>query len=357
MSVAAGNTGAIAILAGNLATMPNALDGRPTTPLRIAVLAYPGCFASEVFGVPDLLTMATHLADVGHIDGEGGAYDVKVVSPRRRVTAAGGLPITTTPVGETDVLIVPGFELNRRLDYSRTLSSLAIEVETIRRLHLDGVAIVSICVGAMLLGEAGLLDGRDSTTSWLFADELARRHPTTRVCANRLVVTDRGVTTTAAFSAMYDFALGLVREHHGPDIARATARIALVDDARSTQTPYVDVGLLPTTGSGFSRTVQRWLDQRLGDPYDLAALSAAFTMSSRTMLRRFGRETGASPLEYLQQSRVRRARHLLESTDRSISRIAAQVGYQDAGTFAGLFTRHVGRSPRAYRQSFQRAEP
>ena len=178
----------------------------------------------------------------------------------------------------------------------------------------------------------------------------------TRVCPERLVVTDRGITTTAAFTAMYDFALGLVREHHGPDIARTTARIALVDDARSTQTPYVDIGLLPTTGAGFSRSVQRWLDQHLGDRYDLAKLSGAFNVSTRTMLRRFGDETGETPLTYLQRSRVRRARHLLESTDRSIGRIAAQVGYHDASTFAALFARHVGRSPRAYRQSFQRAK-
>jgi transcriptional regulator GlxA family with amidase domain len=319
------------------------------------VLAYPGCFASEVFGVPDLLTMAGHLADSAQREQHGPAYDVAVVSPRRRVTAAGGLAMTTSPVGEADVLIVPGFELTGRLDHERTLSSLAIEVGTIRRLHAEGVAIVSICVGAFLLGEAGLLDGRDSTTSWLFADELARRHPATRVCADRLVVTDRGITTTAAFSAMYDFALGLVREHHGPDIARGTARIALVDDARSQQTPYVDVGLLPTSGGGFSRSVRRWLDQRLGDPYDLVVMSEAFNVSTRTMLRRFGDETGLSPLGYLQQSRVRRARHLLESTDRTVTSIAAQVGYQDAGTFARLFSRHVGRSPRAYRQSFQRA--
>ncbi len=337
---------------GNLAIVPDRGSGRPS-PLRIAVLAYPGCFASEVFGVPDLLTMATHVADA---DAEHDpAYEVAVVSPRRRVTAAGGLAITTTPVGEADVLLVPGFELTQRLDLAAALSSLAIEIETIRRLQSQGVAIVSICVGAFLLAEAGLLDGRESTTSWLFADTLARRHPSTRVRPDRLVVTDHGITTTAAYSAMYDFALGLVREHHGSDIARATARIALVDEARSSQTPYVDFGLLPTTGSGFSRSVQRWLDQHLRDRYDLAVMSQAFNVSTRTMLRRFGDETGESPLGYLQRSRVRRARHLLESSDRSVSSIAAQVGYHDASTFAGLFARHVGRSPRDYRKAFQRA--
>jgi transcriptional regulator GlxA family with amidase domain len=340
----------IAIFEGNLATMSDREKGR-SAPLRVAVLAYPGCFASEVFGVPDLLTMATHVADAD----DGPTYDVSVVSPRHRVTAAGGLAIKTTPIGDTDVLIVPGFELTQRLDLDLTLSSLAIEVDTIRRLQSQGVAIVSICVGAFLLGDAGLLDGRDATTSWMFADRLARRNPSTRVRADRLVVTDRGITTTAAFSAMYDFALGLVRQHHGPDIARATARIALVDDARSTQTPFVDSGLLPTTGAGFSRSVQRWLDQRLGDRYDLAVLSQAFNVSTRTMLRRFGEEASETPLNYLHRSRVRRARHLLESTDQSISSIAAQVGYHDASTFARLFARHVERSPRDYRQTFQRS--
>ena len=272
------------------------------------------------------------------------------------MTAAGGAAISTTPVGEADVLIVPGFELTQRLDLAHTLSSLATEIETIRRLQSDGVAIVSICVGAFLLGEAGLLDGRDSTTSWLFADELARRHPSTRVRPERLVVTDRGITTTAAFSAMYDFALGLVREHHGPEIARATARIALVDDARSTQTPYVDAGLLPMTGAGFSRSVQRWLDQHLGDRYDLAVVSAAFNVSTRTMLRRFGDETGESPLSYLQHSRVRRARHLLESTDRSIGSIAAQSATTTPARSPASSHATRGRAPRDYRQSFQRAD-
>src|SRR6476620_9002942 len=95
---------------GNFASVPDRGNGR-SSPLRIAVLAYPGCFASEVFGVPDLLTMATHVADTG----VGPTYDVVVVSPRRRVTAAGGLAIMTTPVGEADVLVVPGFELPQRL--------------------------------------------------------------------------------------------------------------------------------------------------------------------------------------------------------------------------------------------------
>ncbi|WP_225834494.1 GlxA family transcriptional regulator [Streptomyces sp. NK08204] len=320
--------------------------------LRLGVLAYPGCFASEVFGIPDLLTMADHIAAAHGSDRP--PYEVCVVSPRRRVVASGGSAIEVSALRPVDVLIVPGFELSPGLDLDATLAGLTPEVASIRSQAASGVAVVSICVGAFLVAEAGLLDGREATTSWLFADQLARRYADVKVRPDHLVVTDRGVTTTAAFSAMYDFALQLVREHDGPLVARSTARIALVDDARSTQAPYVDLELMPTAGREFSRGVKRWLDQNLGARYDLSALAEAFHVSTRTMLRRFGEEAGQTPLAYLQSARVRRARHLLETTDRTVKRIAADLGYADTSTFSALFARHTGQGPRDYRAMFRR---
>ncbi|MFB9523422.1 GlxA family transcriptional regulator [Streptomyces cremeus] len=317
--------------------------------LRIGVLAHPGCFASEVYGVPDVLTMAGHVSAVGEA-----AFDVTVLSPRRRVTASGGTRLDVAAVRPVDVLVVPGFELSPALDLDAALGRLRPETAVIRERAAAGTAVVSICVGAFLLAEAGLLDGREVTTSWLFADRLARRYPEVRMCPERLVVTDRGVTTTAGFSAMYDFALQLVRTRLGPGVARSTARVALVDDARSTQAPYVDAALLPTPGLEFSLGVKRWLDQHLDVRYDLPALAREFHVSTRTLLRRFGDEAGESPLAYLQAARVQRARRLLESTDRSVARVAADVGYRDAGTFSSVFARHTGRRPREYRAAFQR---
>lgn len=322
------------------------------SPLRVGVLAYPGCFASEVFGVPDLLAMATHVAAAhGSLQP---AYEVSVVSPRRRVVASGGSALDVSAIRPVDVLIVPGFELSPTVDLDATLAHLGPEAASIRSQAASGTAVVSICVGAFLVAEAGLLGGREATTSWLFADRFADRYTDVRLRPESLVVTDRGVTTTAAFSAMYDFALQLIREHDGPHIARSTARIALVDDARSTQAPYVDPGLMPTVGKEFSLGVKRWLDQNLNARYDLAALAQEFHVSTRTMLRRFGAEADETPLAYLQTARVRRATHLLETTDRTVARIAADVGYRDPGAFSGIFARHTGRSPGEYRAVFRR---
>ncbi|MYX08202.1 helix-turn-helix domain-containing protein [Streptomyces sp. SID8375] len=322
------------------------------SPLRLGVLAYPGCFASEIFGVPDLLAMATHVAAA-----QGSpqpAYETSVISPRRRVIASGGSVLDVSAMRPVDVLIVPGFELSPTLDLDEALANLGPEVASIRSQAASGNAVVSICVGAFLVAEAGLLDGREATTSWLFADRFARRYADVRLRQESLVVTDRGVTTTAAFSAMYDFALQLIREHDGPRVARSTARIALVDDARSTQAPYVDPELIPTVGREFSLGVKRWLDQNLSTRYDLPTLAQEFHVSTRTMLRRFGDEAGETPLAYLQTVRVRRARHLLETTDRTVASIATDVGYRDPGAFSDIFARHTGQRPREYRALFHR---
>ncbi|WUJ71888.1 helix-turn-helix domain-containing protein [Kribbella soli] len=296
--------------------------------------------------------MATRVAEVrGMLEA---AYDVRIVSPRRRVLASGGVRIDVGPLRPSDVLVVPGFEVGSPVDVDGVLSRLGPELAAIRAHAAGGGAVVSLCIGAFLLAEAGVLDRRTATTSWLYADQLARRYPTVEVRADQLVVTDQGVTTTAAFSAMYDFALTLIRRHSGESIARTTARIALVDDARTSQAPYVDQSVLPAAGSTFADDVKRWLDQHLDAAYDLERLASELHVSSRTLLRRFGEATGGTPLEYLQAARVRRAGRLLETTGRTVARIAGEVGYRDPASFSRLFRRLTGKAPGEYRSQFRR---
>jgi transcriptional regulator GlxA family with amidase domain len=320
-------------------------------PLRIGVLAYPGCFASEVFGVIDLLTMGGHVARAHEFQDE--VFSTAVMSPRRRVTASGEVVVGVGPMRPVDVLVVPGFDLVPGGNLDHRLAELGPEIHQIREQGRAGTAIVSICVGALLLGESGLLDHRSATTAWLFAETLAERYPHTDVNSDRLVVIDRGVTTTAAFSAMFDFVIALIERQCGRQVARQTARIALVDDVRTSQSPYVDESMLPTPGRSFANQVQRYLDQHLADPYDLTRLALKFHVSSRTLLRRYKADSGEPPLAYLQRARIRRARHLLENSDRTLADIQSAVGYRDAGAFSDLFNRHVGLRPAAYRSRFR----
>lgn len=320
---------------------------------RVGILAYPGCFASEIFGITDVLTMGGHVARAHH---QEPSLVTSIVSPRRRVVASGDTSLQVSAAGDDiDVLVIPGFEFVPGENVSDRLADLAPEIEVIGRHVRDGRPVVSVCVGAFLVGAAGVLDGRTVTTAWLFADALQQAFPRSVVDAERLVVTDGGVTTTAAFSAMYDFVIDLIESRHGVDVARRTARIALLDDARSSQTPYVDTALLPPAGSSFAARVQRHLERHLTEPYSLKDLAAQMSVSTRTLLRTYKRETGESPLTYLQRARIRRAQHLLASTDRTLGDVHRAVGYQDGGAFSDLFTRHTGMRPREYRGQFGRA--
>ena len=325
-----------------------------TPELVVGVLAYPGCFASEVFGIIDVLTIAGRVAE-GHR--QQPAFQTVVMSSRRRITASGGVSIGVLPVRPVDVLVVPGFELVPGDDLHARTTHLSPEIDVIRDNIAGGRATVSICVGAFLLGAAGALDGRKATTSWLFADQLQKAVPTAEVVSDSLVITDTGVTTTAAFSAMYDFVIGLIERHHGTNIARLTARIALLDQGRTSQAPYVDTSLLPTAGSTFATRVQRHLERNLEHAYDLAELAAHFHVSTRTLLRHFKTETGGTPLAHLQRARVNHAQHLLETTNQTLGDVHRAVGNVDSGAFTALFVRHTGLRPRDYRARFQVHRP
>lgn len=319
--------------------------------LRIGILAYPGCFASEVYGVLDLLTTAGHVVTAARQTSS--PFEARVVSPRRQVVGSGGAELAVRAPGGVDLLIVPGFEAAAADSIGPHVSTLGIETDIIRSHLDDGLPLASVCIGAFLLGAAGALDGRTCTTSWLHAAQLQQRHPAANVEAHRLVVTDDGVSTAAAFSAMFDLVLDLTRRECGEDIARMTARIALLH-ARESQAPYVDGALLPEPDTGsVVQAAKRTLLQDLAGPYDLNRLAQHCHVSSRTLLRRFRQEAGESPLEYLQRARIRKAMRLLERTDRSLAEIRRMVGYRDPGAFRALFGRYAGMGPLDYRAGFR----
>lgn len=319
-------------------------------PFRIALLAYDGCMALEIIGISDVLLVANHVAQAM---GKAGAtpLEVRVVSMKgRMIRAAGGIALgTQRPRGTFALLIVPGLEVIQGTQWPAKLARLQPELTFIRKSFSRGTHLASVCVGSFLLGEAGLLDGRQVTTAWIMAEDLARRYPLARVNPQAIVLEDGAVITTGAISSTFDLALHLVRRILGADVASATARIALLPKPRSSQAPYVDANLIAPHLPSFSASVTQWLAQRMTEPYNQSRLAQAFFVGPRTLLRRVKAETGITPLTLLQQLRVGRAKQLLHSTASSIEKIVESVGYADTATFSRLFVRQVGETPARYR--------
>lgn len=331
---------------------PTQTKARPRQrPMRVAVLAYAGCMGTQVFGLSEVLRLG---ADICRTQGARTAlpFDIQVVGLHGRwVSIAGGNAIATQrPVGRFDLLIVPGLEISRQVDWDTALAPLKRELAFIRKTFAAGTAVASVCVGSFLLAEAGLLDGRKATTAWLFAPALAQRYPTVAVDAAAVLLEDAGVTTTGAVSSAFDLAIHLVKRRLGAAVATATARVSLLPDQRMSQSPFVDARMLQPDLPPFAQQVAQWLDARLAKPFQLARMAQAFCVSSSTLMRRVKTETGHTPLALLQKTRVEKAKQLLHTTSWSLARITEAVGYTDIASFSRLFTRWVGESPARYRR-------
>ncbi len=324
---------------------------RVVKPLRIAVLAYAGCMGTEIFGVADVLLIASHLARaLGKTTAP--AFDVQVVAPAgRTVAVAGGFSVgVQRPTGAYDLLIVPGLEIRRLDEWEQKLGALKKELAFIRQTFASGTTVASVCVGTFLLGEAGLLSGRQATTAWLCASELGKRYPGAHVQAHAVLLEDGAVITTGAVSSAFDLGVHIVKKTLGAQVAAATARLALLPQPRASQAPYVDAALLGNTLPSFSHSVVQWMQARLAQPYDLERLAQAFHVSSRTLLRRVKQQTGQSPLSLLQQARVEKAKQLLTTTRWSLVRITEAAGYADVPTFSRMFASQVGETPARFRR-------
>ena len=226
-------------------------------------------------------------------------------------------------------------------------------VEALRRAAERGARVLSLCSGAFLLGEAGLLDGRRCTMHWRYAAELARRHPTADVDPDVLYVADPPTYTSAGTAAGIDLCLHLVRQEHGSATATALARRMVVPPHRAGgQAQYVEAPVPRTACGPTLEPLLSWLVTTLDRDHTVDSLAARAHMSPRTFARRFKAATGTTPHDWLVAQRVLLARRLLEDTDLGVDAVALRSGFGTAAMLRHHFTRRVGATPQAYRSTF-----
>jgi transcriptional regulator GlxA family with amidase domain len=209
----------------------------------------------------------------------------------------------------------------------------------------------AVCVGAFLLAEAGLLNGRRATAHWKFGRELAKRHPGVRVEHDPLWVKDGNIYTSAGLSAGIDLALAWVEEDCGAGIAHEAARELVLFLRRPGGQPQVSVSLASQACEMTSiRELQIWIADHLETRLTVEALADRMSMSLRNFERVFTREVGATPSHYVLQMRVEAARRLLERTNIGLKRVASSVGFGNVDVMRRAFVRLLGITPRRYRE-------
>ena len=230
-------------------------------------------------------------------------------------------------------------------------------LEALRTAHRRGARIMSMCTGAFLLAEAGLLDGRPATTHWMYADELSRRYPDVKVDPRVLYVDDGDILTSAGTAAGIDLCLHVVRLDHGADVANAVARRMVVPPHRDGgQAQFVDTPVAACPAEDPLADVLDWMAEHLDRPLGVEQLARRASMSPRTFARRFRAATGTTPHQWLLGQRILLAQRLLETTDEPVERIADQSGFGTAAALRVHFQRAVATSPNSYRRTFRQEQ-
>ena len=226
-------------------------------------------------------------------------------------------------------------------------------LDALRAVVDRGATVLSVCSGAFLLAEAGLLDGRRCTTHWMHTAELAEALPLADVDAAVLDVDAGQVITSAGTAAGIDACLHLVRRELGETVASAIARRMVVPPHRDGgQAQYLEAPIAVPEAVTLEPLLA-WMTEHLAEELDVHRLAHRAVMSPRTFARRFRAETGTTPLAWLTGQRVLRAQQLLEQTDEPVERVAALCGFGTAAVLRHHFLRRRGTTPQAYRRTFR----
>jgi transcriptional regulator GlxA family with amidase domain len=312
---------------------------------KVVIVGFPGVQALDVVGPHDVFSTASLLT--------GGGYDVVVASAGgRQVSTATGLAFVAAPLPDpndaVDTVVLPG---GGGVDDARTGGELVTWIKAVA-----GTArrIVTVCTGAFLAAEAGLLDGRRVTTHWAFAERLAREFPAVDVDPDPIFVRSSDTVWTAAgVTAGVDLALSLVEDDHGTDVAQTAARwLVLYLRRPGGQTQFAAPVWMPRAKRTSIRGVQEAIEAEPGGSHSIGELARRATMSPRHFTRVFTDEVGEAPGHYVERIRTEAARRQLEETDDTVVAIAARCGFGTAETMRRNFIRRVGVSPDQYRKAF-----
>ena len=321
---------------------------RAEAPRIVEILAFPGVQVLDVAGPLQVFASANQAAGASI----AAPYAPVMVGAAGTLTSSAGLGLVAAPLPRTDApldtLVVAGGEgVHAAAADPALVAWLRARAAIARR-------VASVCTGAFLLGEAGLLDGKRVVTHWSRCAELARRFPGTRVEADPIFIRDDTIWTSAGITAGIDLALALVEEDLGRDVALAVARDLVVFLKRPGGQAQFSATLALQGAEDRFGGLHAWIASHLDGDLSLAELAQRSGMSERSFSRRYLQSSGLTPIRAVERLRVEAACRLLAETGTPIKRIATRCGFGTEATVRRSFRRLLATTPGDYRTRFGR---
>lgn len=327
-------------------------------PLQVCLLVLPESMAGPLIGLYEDLNALEWARAYSEAIPPSRPIVAEIVTPGNSLeVTANSLPIraqkTLSQVDHTDVLVIPslfmpatGWELGRHSE----------AVEWIRRMHESGALLCSTCTGIFPLAETGLLDGWEATVHWGMTRQFCSCFPNTRLRIREALVVsgaNRDIVTGGASASWHDMLLYVVSRYCSPKLASALAKFLLLNWHPDGQAFCSRFAPSQSHGDGAILAVQRWLETNFAVANPVEETCKLSGLTERTFKRRFTSATSYSPINYIQELRVEKAKALLESGDDSVEAVSWKVGYEDPSYFRNLFKRLTGVTAGEYRKKYR----
>lgn len=315
--------------------------------IEIGIVAYQDAQESAILGLTDLLKVAGRIA-ASHT--KSGSNPLRL--SHWEMCSPFSAPARVADTAPQSEVALAAIILPPTLEPPIESSAAKPWSPWLRECHAGGAILGSVCAGAFLLAETGLLSKRKATTHWAYAEQFQQRFPEVCLDTDQLVIDDGDIITSGGAMAWTDMGLRLIDRFLGPSVMIETAQMLLIDPPGREQRYYSVFSPRLTHGDGAILKVQHWLQATAAKNISLSDLAARARLGERTFLRRFQKATGMTTMEYCQRLRIGNARRLLQFSVMPIERVAWDVGYSDPRAFRKVFQRIVGLSPGDYRSRF-----
>ncbi|HSK29743.1 MAG TPA: helix-turn-helix domain-containing protein [Candidatus Limnocylindria bacterium] len=326
--------------------------------LHVSLVAIPEVMASTLTGLYDVFNSLPLLASFAGAPPNAVDFKVEIVALAKGVmNTASGIRLNAhksiEEVRTSDIAIIPSVLVERGEWRQGRYPKL---VQWLLSLHEQGAQLCSSCSGVLLLAETGLLNERDATIHWIYAQTFRRNFPRVRLRQEKALVVSgesHGFVMSGASTSWHDLALYLIAQRIGPTAAQSVAKFFAIQGHPEDLSPYMVFEPATDHGDAAIQSAQEWLGQHfsVGNPIEQAVKRSG--IPGRTFKRRFKIVTGLAPIDYVQRLRVEEAKRRLERTTAPVDEIGWKVGYEDSAFFRRLFKRTTGITAGAYRRKFQ----
>ncbi|MDA3952462.1 MAG: helix-turn-helix domain-containing protein [Bacteroidales bacterium] len=323
---------------------------------KVGILVLEDCTPMTMIGSMEVLNKAgRYYYELNGVSENESFFDVRLISwNSKMVNTANNYPIychnTVEDVGQLDLIIITG--LDGDLEYQLKLNYHF--VDWIKHEFNKGTEIASVCSGAFILAETGLLDGRSATTHWAAVEYFKMKYPQITVLPQEIIVDEGNLYTSGGATSYHNLMIYLVEKFCGKETAIYTSKMLLIDINKEPQSSYAIFSTQKLHSDKEILFAQKYIESNINKHISLDEISDEVAISKRNFIRRFKNATGNTPIEYIQRVRVEAVKKALETTQNTIGEIVNNVGYEDMTTFRKLFKRITGISPNDYRKKYTR---